>query len=299
VTRRTWDAVDRPTISALITCFNEERRIPACIEGLSWCDEILVVDSHSTDRTVEIARSYPKVELIQHKYFGGAAQKNWAMERVKCDWVLIFDADEVCTPELKKEIQAILLEGPRHNGYHIHRCMYFLGKRIRFSGWQHDKVARLFKRGTARYQDRRVHSRLMTDGPAPLLKNSMDHFMVDSLAEYIKRTANYSYLGAAQNYRDGRRARWNNLTIGPSYRFVRTFFIQFGFLDGWRGLVFCVLQAAGSFFKWATLWSWQINEARGIPPDLPEFEDGYGSRKSPRLVSTAGRQAGEETTREM
>lgn len=270
---RAWETADRPTITALITCYNEEKRIGSCIESLLWCDEILVVDSFSSDATVERARAFPKVQLIQHAYYGGAAQKNWAMQHVRTDWLLIFDSDEVCRPGLAAEIKALLVERPEHSAYTIHRDVYFLGKRIRYSGWQNDRVARLFKTGTARYADRRVHARLLTDGPAPMLEHSMDHFMVDSLDEYIRRTAKYSYWGAAQAYRDGVRAGWYQVLVRPAYRFLRTYLLQLGVLDGMRGLVFCMLQAAGTYMKWATLWGWQVNEQRGVRPTLPEFDD--------------------------
>jgi glycosyltransferase involved in cell wall biosynthesis len=265
-------------VSALVTSFNSERRIGECLQALLWCDEILLVDSYSTDSTLEIAASFPGVRVIQHEYLGGAAQKNWAIPRVRGDWVLIFDSDEVCTPDLRDEIQALLQAGATHNAYTIHRRVYFLGKRIRFSGWKNDKVARLFRKGTARYEDRRVHARLLTDGPAPQLENSMLHYMVDSLSEYVTRTLKYSRWNAAQAFRDGKRSSAASIIISPAYRLIRTYFIQFGFLDGLHGLVFCMLQAAGSFCKWATLWGWRINEKRGGLLDLPKFEDGFGDQ---------------------
>lgn len=271
-----WDTGERPKISALVTCFNAEYRIEGCLESLSWCDSILVVDSHSTDRTVEIAESLERVRIEQRTYYGGAAQKNWALRHVGGDWVLILDSDEVCTPELRTEIQALLLGEPRHAVYQINRRTYFLGKRIRFSGWQHDRVARLFRRGTGRYEDRRVHASLAFDGRAPVLKNPMDHYMVDSLPEYVERTGKYAHWGAAQAYREGRRMTVLDLLVRPFYRFLRTYLLQFGVLDGLRGLMFTMIQATGSFQKVFILLGWQLNEARGIrPTDLPEFEDGF------------------------
>jgi len=271
-----WNEGARPSLTALITSFNEKSRIAACIESVLWCDRILLVDSYSTDGTLEIARGYPKVETLQHEYYGGAAQKNWALQHVSGDWVLILDSDEVCPPALRDEIQALLIEGPRHRAYQMRRRVYFLGERIRFSGWQHDQVARLFARGSARYADRRVHAQLLTDGTAPVLRSHLDHFMVDSLAEFVERITTYSRWGAAQAYREGRRVNVLDLLTRPTYRFLRTYVLQLGFLDGVRGLLFTLIQAAGSFHKTAALLGWQMNEARGLPPaDLPAFEDGF------------------------
>src|ERR1700746_190331 len=115
-----------PAITAIITTFNEELNIGTCIESLLWCDEILVVDSFSTDGTAAIARSYPKVRFVQRTYYGSASQKNWAMDQVQNDWILIFDADERCTPALQREIVALLAANPRHDAYTIKRRVHFL-----------------------------------------------------------------------------------------------------------------------------------------------------------------------------
>jgi hypothetical protein len=147
----------RPKLTGVITSFNEEHNIAECIESMNWCDEIVLVDSFSTDRTPEIARSYDKVRFFQRPYFGAGAQKNWALQHVQHDWVFLLDADERCTPTLKNEIESLRARGPEHDAYTINRNVFFLGKRIRFSGWQHDRVARLFRRGTAYYENRRVH----------------------------------------------------------------------------------------------------------------------------------------------
>jgi glycosyltransferase involved in cell wall biosynthesis len=110
----TTNRPSRPAVSAIVTTFNEEQNIAGCIESLLWCDEILVVDSFSTDRTPEIARGYDKVRFSQRTYFGSASQKNWAMDQVKNEWILIYDADERCTPALQKEIEDLLASRPSH-----------------------------------------------------------------------------------------------------------------------------------------------------------------------------------------
>jgi glycosyltransferase involved in cell wall biosynthesis len=263
----------RPRLSAIVTTFNEEANIAGCIESLLWCDEILVVDSFSSDRTPEIVRGYDKARFYQRTYFGSASQKNWAMDQVTNEWILIFDADERCTPALQKEIQELLAAGPQHEAYTIRRRVYFLDHLIRFSGWQHDQVVRLVKNGSARYPNRRVHADMVTRGPAPLLRNPMEHYMADSLDEYIRRIEKYSFWGAAQNWKEGRESGFVQVFGRSVWRFFRTYIFQLGILDGMHGLVFCMLQAYGTYLKWALLWGWRLNAARGRMPPLPIFDE--------------------------
>lgn len=261
-------------ISALITTFNEERHIRECIESLLWCDEVLVVDSFSTDATPEIVRSFEGVNFVQRTYFGSASQKNWAMDQTENEWILIFDADERCTPELRAEIEEMFRDKrPEHDAYTINRTVYFLGKIIRFSGWQRDRVVRLLKRGAGRYPNRRVHADMATRAPAPLLKNPMLHFMVEDLVVYARRIQKYSWWGAAQAFREGRRSGMVEILGRSVWRFLRTYFFQLGVLDGMRGLVFCLLQAYGTYMKWAYVWSWKINTQDGLEPNLPVFDE--------------------------
>jgi glycosyltransferase involved in cell wall biosynthesis len=260
-------------VSAVVTTYNEEHNIGDCIESLLWCDEIVVVDSFSTDRTPEIARSYPKVRLLQRPYRGSASQKNWAMDQTLFEWILILDADERCTPELQEEITSILTSGERAEAYTIKRRAYFMDRVIRYSGWQHDRVVRLIKRGAGRYPNKRVHADMQTRGLAAVLKNPMLHYMVESFDQYLPRIVKYGFWGAAQAWRTGRRSGFVEVFGRPLWRFVRMYIVQFGFLDGMAGLVFCLLQAFGTYLKWAILWEWRANAARGRVPNLPEFDD--------------------------
>src|SRR5436305_1097602 len=270
---RTQTRSPRPAVSAIVTTFNEEANIAGCIESLLWCDEILVVDSFSTDRTPEIVRRYDKVRFFQRTYFGSASQKNWAMDQVENDWILIFDADERCTPALQREIEEVLSAGPRHEAYTIKRRVYFMGRVIRFSGWQHDRVVRLVRTGTARYPNRRVHADMITRGTAPVLRHPMEHYMTDTLDEYIRRIEKYSFWGAAQNWKDGKESGFAAIFGRSLWRFLRTYFFQLGILDGMHGLVFCMLQGYGTYLKWALLWGWHVNARRGRQPALPIFDE--------------------------
>jgi len=265
---------ERRRISAIVTTFNEADAIARCLESLAWCDEILVVDSNSTDATREIADRYEGVRVLRRTYYGAASQKNWAIDRCRHDWILILDADERVTPELQSEIENILPTPVAATAYSIKRRTHALGSEVRFSGWQHDRVVRFFHRGDARYPNRRVHADMQTLKKPETLEAALDHHMVDTLEEYTARTRRYAFWGAAQLWRDGRRniGLWHVL-VRPVWRFFRTYVLQLGVLEGVRGLVMCGVPAYGTFLKYATVWSWKTEFKRGRSPQLPEFDD--------------------------
>lgn len=277
----------RDTVCAIVTTFNEEREIGDCIESLAWCDHILVVDSYSTDRTVEIVRSFPDVELFQHKYYGSAAQKNWAMDRTRCDWNLIFDADERCTDKLRDEILELLSSNPKETSFRVRRRLFFLSKHIRFCGWHNDLVVRLTRRGHARYPNRRVHADMVTSGASPALKNPLDHYMVRDLGEYVHRICKYGIWGAAQGFKDNRRSGIPEVALRPMWRFFRAYIVQLGFLDGIPGLIFCTMQAFGTFVKWGVLWGWRFTG----DPRLPEFDESEETWKDLGATEDSGETA--------
>ena len=264
----------RRRISAIVTTYNEANNIADCLESLDWCDEVLVVDSFSTDATQTIARAYDRVRVLQRLYYGAASQKNWAIDRCRFDWVLILDADERVTPDLRKEIEAILAAPISATAFTIKRRTFALGTEVRYSGWQHDRVVRLFRRGAARYPNRRVHADMVTTQTPSVLEAALDHHMVENLEEYAERTRRYAFWGAAQLWRDGRRRAglWKVL-MRPAWRFFRTYILQLGFIEGVRGLVMCGVPAYGTFLKYATVWSWRQEHRRGRSPQLPAFDE--------------------------
>ena len=262
----------RPLISAVVTTFNEERNIRDCIESLLWADEIVVVDSFSTDKTVEIIKSFPQVTFYQRQYFGAASQKNWVMDQTRHPWIFIIDADERVTPSLRDEILRLLEKGPQTDAYIVNREVYFMEKRLRFSGWQHDRVVRLIKRGAGRYPDKRVHADMQVNCAPAVLKHSLRHYMIESFQQYLPRIVNYGFWGAAQGWRTNKPAGFLQVFGRSVWRFLRMYVFQLGFLDGMHGLVFCMLQAYGTYLKWAILWEWRQNAKRGRPPKLPEFD---------------------------
>lgn len=265
----------RPRLTAIVTTFNEEANIRECLASLAFADEVLLVDSFSTDGTLAIARSFPgiRVRIVQREYFGSAAQKNWAMDQVTAPWILIVDADERVPEPLAREILSLLEKGPPAEHFFIRRRNFFLGRLIRHSGWSTDKVVRLFKRGSARYPNRRVHADLVTRGATPTLREAMVHETYRSLDQGLEKLHRYAVWAAADLYRAGRRPGVLELVFRPLWRFVRMYGIQAGFLDGRHGLVLCGLQAYGVFLKWARVWEWEQFRERGLPVELPAFDE--------------------------
>ncbi len=256
------DHPDRQPISVILTTYNEEVNVAECIESVLWADEVLLVDSFSADRTIEIAERYP-VQILQRQYYGSAAQKNWALDRVSHEWVLILDADERVTDGLACEILRKLIDRPQHLGYYIRRRNIVLEKVIKHSGWSTDKVVRFFHRDHGRYPNRRVHADLVIEGPVPVLKHPLVHYTFLSFDQYLEKFLNYAEWGAAQGFREGRTAGFLEIAGRPSWRFFRTYFVQLGFLDGIHGLVICGLQAFGSFLKYARLWEYTVRDRLG------------------------------------
>lgn len=263
----------RPPLSVIVTTYNEEVNIEDCLRSVLWADEVLVVDSYSQDGTVEKVRSFPSVRLEQREYFGSAAQKNWSLDRVAHDWVLILDADERVPEALAREILRLLIAGPKAHGYYLRRRNIVLGKEIKHSGWSTDKVIRLFRRDKGRYPNRRVHADLDIEGTVPVLKNALLHYTFRSIGQYLEKLQNYAEWGAAQAFREGKDAGIFELGVRPLWRFVRTYFVQLGVLDGRHGLVVCGLQAYGTFLKYVRLWDYRVRERLGEEVELPPFDD--------------------------
>lgn len=264
---------DRPKISAIVTSFNEEINIKDCLESVAWADEVLLVDSFSTDRTVEIAKSTPGVTVVQHEYFGSAAQKNWAMDRSEHSWVLIVDADERVTGDLGREILDVLSRGPEANHFYIRRQNIFIDRIIRHSGWSTDRVVRLIRKGTVRYPNRRVHADIRPEGPTPTLAAPMLHYTFRSFTQYLEKLHRYAEWGAAEARRRGKRSGTVELCLRPAWRFFRMYILQAGFLDGRHGFVLCALQAYGVFLKWAKVWEWERFDKNGWKIDLPAYDE--------------------------
>ncbi len=237
-------------LTLIVTTLNEEDNLPRCLKSASGTGEIVVVDSGSSDRTVEIAEK-SGARVFTRDFISNSDQKNWALEKVESSWVLILDADESLTPELRDEIAEVMASGSA-DGYWIYRKNEFLGRPIEHCGWDRDRVLRLFRRGKGRYPERSVHERLELDGVAGVLRSRIEHRPYRDLDDYISRMKEYSRRGAEELERGGR-GWFPGILTRPAARFVRMYFLQLGFLDGAAGLVLCGAASAGVFFKYAWL----------------------------------------------
>src|SRR5215212_9337472 len=228
----------RPPVTALVHTLNEIENIEECLRSVEWADEIYLMDSFSTDGTVEFVREkFPRVRIEQRTYLGAASQKNYAIDRAAHDWIYVIDADERVTPKLRDELLRTL-EGPLDLwAYSVGRLNFMLGKPVRFSGLQRDRVTRLFHRGHARYPNKRVHADLLVDGPTGRLEQKMDHFYIRSFDHMIAKMTRYADWGAAQMFIDGKTTSAAGIFNHALAKFVRDFIANLGFLDGTRGLV--------------------------------------------------------------
>lgn len=238
-------------LSAAIVTLNEEERLPRALRSLDFCDEILVVDSGSTDRTVEIARA-AGARVETRSWPGYAAQKNAAASLASHDWILSLDADEELSPELRAEIESLHAGGdPPFRAYSFPRRARYLGRWIRASGWYPDRKIRLYDRRAARWEGDYVHEAVRADGPVGRLEGDLLHYTCDSIEEHLRTLNRYTSLAAAEQRARGRRPVWTNLTLSPLWAFWRTWLFRGGFRDGFPGFIIAVTAAFYVFTKYA------------------------------------------------
>ncbi len=243
----------RKPLSVVIPTFNVEGCIRDCLESVKWADEIFVVDSFSTDRTLEICREYTD-RIVQHEYVNSAAQKNWAIPQASNKWVMIVDSDERVSEQLHASIEKTLENTNGYDGFYVKRESFFLGRLVEHGGWDKDYVLRLFNRERGRYQDREVHARIEVEGREGYLEGPLYHYTYESLDQYFEKFMRYTQWAAADLKADSRRASWVNLAVRPWMRFLKMYVMRRGFLDGKHGLVLSFLAAFSVFTKYARLW---------------------------------------------
>ncbi|MCE5324537.1 glycosyltransferase family 2 protein [bacterium] len=239
-------------ISALVLTYNEEARIARCLESLTFADELIVLDSHSTDKTLDIAKEYTS-NISKRKFTGFSDQKSAAIELAKEDWILIIDADEVVSKELASEIVAAA-ETDEFGAYKMPRTTSFLGKCIRHCGWYPDYQLRLVRRDKACIPHRLVHETLDYNGPVGTLEHPIIHYSYDTMADYCRKMVLYTRAAAQQKYNEGRRFHIVDLLYRPWHSFIKMYVFRQGFLDGVHGLVLCGLTACSSLLRYAYLW---------------------------------------------
>jgi glycosyltransferase involved in cell wall biosynthesis len=252
-------------LTVIIPCKNERKNIRPCIESAKRvADEILVADSGSTDGTLEIIRDAGGCRIVEREYLNSGNFKNWAIPQATHPWVLVVDADERVTPELAAEINALLESRPKRDGYHIYRANYFLGHRIRHSGWGRDKVLRLFRRDLGRYQGESDHAEvLVSGGNVGHLRARLEHFTYWTFDQYFQKLHRYTLQSAQNRYAQGKRASFLRMLLSGPLRFLHCYIVRLGFLDGMAGLEVCTLTGLSSFIKQVRLW--ELEHARAQP----------------------------------
>lgn len=238
-------------ISVAIITRDEEKRLAACLESISFAEEVLVVDSESRDRTVSIARSFG-CRVLSEKWRGYARQKQFAVDNCSYDWVLILDADERVPAETREKIKEIV-NGPRQgfSAYSFLRKNYFHDRWIRHCGWWPDRVVRLVSRRQGHLSGQLVHERWVSEGPIKELDVAIEHYSFQNYSALIHKMETYSTLAAEEMVKKGKRAGWWSPLTHGLWMFVRTYLLELGLLEGFDGFVISILNGGGSFLKYA------------------------------------------------
>jgi glycosyltransferase involved in cell wall biosynthesis len=253
----------RATVSAFIVCCNEERQIRRCLESLSWCDEIVIVDSGSTDQTLEICREF--TTNISHRAWSGyVEQKRHALSLCTGTWVLNLDADEEVSPELAAELQGILQRDTvgqvAHNGFYINRVVYFLDRWWRKGGWYPEYRLRFCRRTATTWGGEDPHEKAAVAGSTDRCRGELFHYSFTDLTDYVRRLNTLSGNAAITMNRKRVRCSLFTLVLRPIARFFKFYLVKRGFREGIAGLVVALIEAYGVFLKYAKLW-----ELKSVP----------------------------------
>jgi glycosyltransferase involved in cell wall biosynthesis len=245
----------RTPMSACIITLNEADRIEACLDSLAFCDDIVIVDSHSTDATRDLAAARG-ARVVVHDFTGYRAQKDFAVQSARHDWVLCLDADERVTPTLRASIQAAQAANfAVAAGYRFARATEYFGAFLRHGNAYPDRVLRLFDRRRGGWRGmREIHEHVSVDGPVATLAGDLEHHAYRSLSDQLNRLQRYARLMAEHMHAQHRRAHLWNMLLNPFWRFVRGYLLRLGFLDGWRGLVYAWIEANYVRQKFVMLW---------------------------------------------
>ncbi len=256
-----------PKLSVTLITHNESANIAAALESVAWADEIVVVDSESTDETVAIARRFTD-RVVVRPWPGYADQKNFAASAASHDWVLSLDADERVTAALAAEIRGTLEGGPVHAGYRVPRVAHHLGRWIRTTDWYPDDQLRLYDRRRGAWTGQYVHESVAVSGTVGRLANEMQHHPYRNVGDHLETIDRYTSLAARQMHESGRKAGMLQIAGHPPLAFLRNYLLRGGFRDGVPGLIISSLNAYYVFLKFTKLWQLQ-HAAPGPRPPAP------------------------------
>jgi glycosyltransferase involved in cell wall biosynthesis len=253
-----------PKVSAYVIAYNDEPNMRACLESIRWADEIVVVDSHSTDATEKISREFTD-KVFQHEFRGFGRLRNEAVTHASHDWIFSLDTDERATPEIRDEIHAVLQRGGGAEAYLIPRENFFLGRRIRHCGWYPDyRQPQLFRKGRMRYREDLVHEGYELDGRLGRLRHHVVQYPFRDIDHYLAKMDRYSDLMAQKMAKQGRQFRAHQLVTHPTFTFLKMYVGRAGFLDRTPGLILSGLYAYYSFIKYAKFWELSASNGAGL-----------------------------------
>lgn len=267
----------REKISACVLAFNEEKKIARCLESLTWCDEIVVLDSFSVDRTVEICRQHTD-KVFQHEWLGYVGQRNTVRGFAQYPWVLFMDSDEEMSPALRDEILKELdSNAGKYVGYEFPRQVYYLGRWIRHGEWYPDVKLRLFLKEFGRTEGQEPHDKVVVRGPVKRLRNPIWHYTYDDLADHINTLNRFSTITAQQRFVQGCRFHWVDMLTHPIFRFLKGYLLRGGFRDGRHGLAIALMSSYGAFLKYAKQWELCLKHKTYFKelPDPASMKDGF------------------------
>lgn len=264
------------TLSVCVITKNEAHNIVDCLSAITWADEIIVVDSESTDNTVELCKKFTN-NIVIMPWQGCGPQRLAIYAMAKCDWVLFVDADERITPELAVEIKAIL-NNPKCNAYEIPFQSYYCGKRIRFGDWMNEKHLRLFKRDRCKIIPRLVHFGITVTGKVGTLKNYIIHYPFPNVTTVINKMHSYSTAGALLYMQQNKTSSFVNAISHGLFAFLRGYIFRLGFLDGKQGFMLAVSIAEGSYYKYVKLLELQINARTAAATNTMSVHNVHQSR---------------------
>jgi hypothetical protein len=255
-----------PSLSIVILTRNEARNIVDCVRSARFADEVLVLDSGSTDGTPDLARAEGASVSVSADWPGFGPQKNRVLAQATGDWVFSLDADERITPELREAIVAAIAAPAGKVAFHVDRTSSYCGQVIRHSGWSPDWVLRLFRRDSGRFSDDLVHERVVVQGPAGRLVGGLLHDSMPTLESVVDKINRYSTAGAQMLVDRGRRATMGQALSHGAWAFFRTYVLRRGFLDGSLGLALAISNAEGTYYRYLKAWLAQrASDARPQP----------------------------------